>query len=89
MTYLIDTDVLIDVALAREPHFQDSAEVLDLLEKQAGRGFVAWHTLSNFYYLVSRIAASWELASSWWTFATSWRLPRPAPRACSTPLTWT
>lgn len=53
MTYLVDTDVLIDVALAREPHFQASAEVLDLLEKQAGRGFVAWHTLSNFYYLVS------------------------------------
>ncbi|MFH1764166.1 MAG: PIN domain-containing protein [Gemmatimonadota bacterium] len=50
---LLDADVLIDVALEREPHFHASAGLLNLLERQPRMSFVAWHTLSNFYYLVS------------------------------------
>lgn len=50
---LIDTDVLIDLALDRAPHAEPAAELLTRLERRTRRGFVAWHTLSNFYYLVS------------------------------------
>ena len=50
---LLDTDVLIDVALDRKPHVEASAELLTLLEIRPRMAFVAWHTLSNFYYLVS------------------------------------
>jgi predicted nucleic acid-binding protein len=50
---LLDTDVLIDVALDRAPHAEAAAGLLDLLERRRRRAFVAWHTLSNFYYLVS------------------------------------
>ena len=50
---LIDTDVLIDVALDRRPHSGPSSELLDRVERGARRAFVAWHTLSNFYYLVT------------------------------------
>lgn len=50
---LIDTDVLIDVALDRDPHADPAAMLLDRLEREPRRSFVAWHTLSNFYYLVS------------------------------------
>lgn len=50
---LLDTDVLIDVALDRHPHANASREVLDRLERGPRRAFVAWHTLSNFYYLVA------------------------------------
>ena len=50
---LVDTDVLIDVALDRRPHSGPSSELLDRLEHGARRAFVAWHTLSNFYYLVT------------------------------------
>lgn len=50
---LIDTDVLIDVALDRSPHSKSSSELLDRVERGARRAFVAWHTLSNFYYLVT------------------------------------
>ena len=52
MRILIDTDVLIDVALDRAPHAEPAAKLLSRLEQAPGTGFVAWHTVSNFYYLV-------------------------------------
>lgn len=57
---LLDTDVLIDLALDRDPHAGPAAELLDLLERRQRRAFVAWHTLSNFYYLVSPIRGKRE-----------------------------
>lgn len=53
MILLLDTDVLIDVALDRTPHAIAASTLLDRLEQRPGVAFVAWHTLSNFYYLVS------------------------------------
>lgn len=50
---LLDTDVLIDVALDRRPHSGPSSELLNRVERGPQRAFVAWHTLSNFYYLVT------------------------------------
>ena len=52
---LLDTDVLIDVALDRHPHSERSSELIDRVEREARRAFVAWHTLSNFYYLVTPV----------------------------------
>ena len=48
MIILIDTDVLIDVALDREPFAENAAALLDRLEQDPGKGFVAWHSISNF-----------------------------------------
>ncbi len=48
---LLDTDVLLDVALARKPHVEASAGLLSLLERRGRGAFVAWHTLPNFHYL--------------------------------------
>lgn len=53
MIVLLDTDVLIDVALDRAPHAAASAALLDLLDRRPSSAFVAWHTVANFYYLVS------------------------------------
>ena len=50
---LLDTDVLIDLALDRRPHADAASELLDRLEQGARNAFIAWHTVSNFYYLVS------------------------------------
>lgn len=52
MIILIDTDVLIDVALARRPYAESAAELLDAASRRAVSGFVAWHSISNFHYLV-------------------------------------
>ena len=49
---LLDTDILLDVALDRAPHVEAAAALLDYLEQHPGVGFMAWHTVSNFYYLV-------------------------------------
>lgn len=53
MIILLDTDILIDLALDRAPHAEPAAALLDVLEERPGTAFVAWHSLSNFYYLVS------------------------------------
>ena len=50
---LLDTDVLLDVALDRQPHVDASGELLDRLERGREKAFIAWHTVSNFYYLVA------------------------------------
>jgi hypothetical protein len=52
MRVLIDTDVLIDVALEREGFFNDSNRILEWIESGAGQGAVAWHSLSNLAYMM-------------------------------------
>jgi len=49
---LLDTDVLIDFAVGREPLAQAAAELLAYLESRPRMAFVAWHSLSNFHYMV-------------------------------------
>ena len=53
MTVLVDTDVLIDVALDRRPFSELAGNLLDALQKKPGEGYVAWHSISNFYYMVA------------------------------------
>ena len=60
MILLIDTDVLVDVALGREPHAAASGELLSLIEKGHAAGFIAWHSLSNFHYLLTSARGSSE-----------------------------
>lgn len=50
---LLDTDVLLDVALDREPYSAAASELLDRLERRSQAAFVAWHSVSNFYCLVA------------------------------------
>jgi predicted nucleic acid-binding protein len=51
MRVLLDTDVLLDVALAREPHTENSVAVLKWVQA-GGEAAVAWHSLSNCAYLL-------------------------------------
>ena len=53
MIVLIDTDVLIDVALDRQPFSNPAASLLDALQKGPSEAYVAWHSISNFYYMVA------------------------------------
>ena len=53
MIVLLDTDVLIDLALDRAPYADAAAGLIDALEQKPGSAFVAWHSLSNFYYMVA------------------------------------
>ena len=51
MKMLIDTDVLLDVALGREPHVCASAGVLKWVEA-GGKAAVASHSIANCAYLL-------------------------------------
>ena len=55
MIVLLDLDVLLDVALDREPFAESSTELLDALEARLGSTFIAWHSIANFYYLTSPV----------------------------------
>ena len=50
---LLDTDVLIDVALDRRPHSGPASELLDRIERGADSAYIAWHSISSLYYLVA------------------------------------
>ena len=52
MRVLLDTDVLLDVALRRGRFLGASAAVLDWAESEPGQAGVAWHSLANLSYLM-------------------------------------
>ncbi len=49
---LLDTDVLVDVAFGREAHGPESRAVVEWCHKSPGAAFVAWHSISNLFYLL-------------------------------------
>ena len=50
---LLDTDVLVDVALDRPPYSEAASELLDRIEHGSLNACIAWHSVSNLYYLVT------------------------------------
>ena len=50
---LLDTDVLLDLALDRQPWAEHAAALLDRIETSGQTAFIAWHSVANFHYLVS------------------------------------
>ena len=55
MKALLDTVLLLDVALRRPEFFANSAAVLQWAESEPGRSAVAWHSIANLSHLCGRI----------------------------------
>jgi predicted nucleic acid-binding protein len=51
---LIDTNVLLDVVLEREPWVEDATALLDAIAKGRAAGYVAGHAVTTLYYVVER-----------------------------------
>ena len=51
---LLDTNILIDVALDRQPHSAPAADLLERIRNGGEDACVAWHTISNFCYVTRR-----------------------------------
>lgn len=51
---LLDSDILNDAALVREPFVASSTALLVQLEQGRERACMAWHTVSNVHYIVAR-----------------------------------
>jgi len=55
MNVLVDSDVLLDVALERTEFVTDSTAVLTWSEQHPDSSWVAWHSLSNIHYVGRRM----------------------------------
>lgn len=54
ITVLVDTNVLLDVILDRDPGADDATALLDQIASGEARGYVAGHAVTTIYYLVER-----------------------------------
>ena len=84
---LIDANVLIDLALNLQPHAARARALFDRIDQTRERAFIAWHTISNVYYVVARersTRAAHEFIADLPSF---WKWREPARRTCATPST--
>ena len=54
MKILIDTNIIVDVALEREPFFAESDRILTLVEEAQIQGYISSSTFSDLYYIIRR-----------------------------------
>ncbi len=62
MKIMVDTNIIIDVLLEREPFVDDSCKLLSLCEEHKIDGFVTASSITDIYYLVRKYTHSTELA---------------------------
>ncbi len=51
---LVDINIVLDVVQQREPHYQDSAIILDIIQSKQVVGLLAAHSVTTLFYLISR-----------------------------------
>lgn len=54
MKVLLDTNIILDVALQRQPYFDESDRFLSLFEQKQVEGYVSASTYSALYYLIRK-----------------------------------
>lgn len=54
MRILLDTNIILDIALGREPYFTDSANVFKNIDNISLYGFVTATTITDIYYIARR-----------------------------------
>ena len=62
MRLMIDTNIILDVLLKRDPFFKDSKAVLDLCESRKILGFISASTATDIFYLVRKALNSTDEA---------------------------
>lgn len=51
---LIDTNVVLDIALNREPFFEYSSKIFDKIDDQILEGFITASSITDIYYIASK-----------------------------------
>ena len=54
MKVLIDTNIILDVALERQPFYSDSQQVLSRVYRQQIDGYISASTFSDIYYIIRK-----------------------------------
>lgn len=55
MVVLIDTNVIIDFLLKREPYSESAAEILRKCAKKELTGYLAFHSIPNIWYILRKV----------------------------------
>lgn len=48
---LLDTNIILDIALKREPHFEHSAKIFELIDSKLILGFITATPVTDIYYI--------------------------------------
>jgi len=54
MRLLIDTNIILDIALNREPHYRDSANIFKKIDNKSLYGFITATTITDIYYIAKK-----------------------------------
>lgn len=54
MVVLIDTNVIIDFLMKREPYAEDAIKIVSLCNEKIISGYIAAHTISNIFYILRK-----------------------------------
>lgn len=54
---LVDTNVIIDHILIRQPQYQDSFRIMSLCQQNQVKGYVAFHSLPSIWYTLRKVDA--------------------------------
>ena len=62
MRLMIDTNIILDVLLAREPFFKQSKSILTMCENKVIHGFISASTATDIFYLVRKALGNADAA---------------------------
>lgn len=62
MKLMIDTNVILDVFIKRQPFYESSRKILEKCESKTVQGFVTASTVTDIFYLVRKATHSTETA---------------------------
>ena len=54
MKILIDTNILLDFIIGREPFYENADKVLMLCANKKANGYLAAHSVTNLYYIMRK-----------------------------------
>ena len=54
MRLLFDTNIILDIALMRIPHYQDSASIFSLIDNKKIVGLITATTITDIYYIAKK-----------------------------------
>lgn len=58
--FLIDTNIIVDYVLKREPFFTNSEFILDSCANNIIKGFIAYHSIPNLWYILRKYCSTNE-----------------------------
>ncbi len=54
MKILIDTNILLDFIIGREPFYENADKILSLCVNKKAEGYLAAHSVTNLYYIIRK-----------------------------------